>query len=83
MLHSQRGTGSSKGPHHTQSLETLFAHVPGLEVVVPSTPSDARSLLLAAIASPNPTVFLESKALYNLRGEVDGAELPHVDRRCR
>src|SRR5277367_7006084 len=51
------GTGKEQGPHHTQSLETLFAHVPGLEVVVPCTPNDARGLLLSAISSPRPTIF--------------------------
>jgi pyruvate/2-oxoglutarate/acetoin dehydrogenase E1 component len=60
----------STGPFHSQSPEAWFAHTPGLKVVVPATPFDAKGLLLAAIEDPNPVLFLEQKALYNLQGEV-------------
>lgn len=55
------------GPYHSQSLEALFSHIPGLKVVAPSTSDDAKRLLLGAIGDPNPVVFLEHKALYRQR----------------
>jgi pyruvate dehydrogenase E1 component beta subunit len=71
VLRTNGGAASGKGAQHSQSLETLFAQIPGLEVVVPSTPQDFYSLFLASVRSPNPTVFLEHKALYNHRGPLD------------
>jgi acetoin:2,6-dichlorophenolindophenol oxidoreductase subunit beta len=73
VVRSNGGAASGKAAQHSQSLETVFAHVPGLEVVVPAFPHDARALLRSAIASPNPTIFLEHKALYTTRGPVDDA----------
>lgn len=64
------GGGIFGGPTHSQSPEALFAHVVGLKVVIPSTPSDAKGLLLAAIEDPDPVIFLEPKRLYN--GPFDG-----------
>ena len=59
------------GPFHSQSKEAWFCHVPGLKVVVPATPRDAKGLLLAAIADPNPVIFFEHKYLYrSVRGSV-------------
>lgn len=60
----------STGPFHSQSPEAWFAHAPGLKIVIPTTPYDAKGLLLAAIEDPDPVLFLEQKALYNLRGRV-------------
>ncbi|RME43750.1 MAG: alpha-ketoacid dehydrogenase subunit beta [Chloroflexi bacterium] len=57
-------TWASAGPFHSQSPEAWFAHVPGLKVVIPSTPYDAKGLLKAAIRDPNPVVYLEQKYLY-------------------
>src|SRR5882757_5908638 len=68
------GGGISGGQTHSQSPEALFTHVAGLKTVVPSTPADAKGLLLAAIADPDPVIFLEPKRLYN--GPFDG----HHDR---
>ena len=66
------GSGRSTGPQHGQSLEAWFGHVPGLDVVMPTTPADARGLLKAAIRSDDPTIVMESLALWSVRGEVDG-----------
>lgn len=60
----------STGPFHSQSPEAWFVHTPGIKVVVPATAYDAKGLLLAAIEDPNPVLFLEQKALYNLREPV-------------
>lgn len=58
------GAGVGAGPFHSQSNEAWFTHVPGLKVVYPSTPEDAKGLLCAALADPNPVMFFEHKALY-------------------
>ncbi len=58
------GGGTGAGPFHSQSNEAWFTHVPGLKVVYPSTPHDAKGLLLAALADPNPVMYFEHKALY-------------------
>jgi len=76
VMRANHGAAMGKAAQHSQSLETIFAHVPGLEVVLPATPNDARALLRSAIASPNPTIFLEHKALYNLRGPLDDTPIP-------
>ncbi|UXW87752.1 alpha-ketoacid dehydrogenase subunit beta [Microbacterium azadirachtae] len=65
------GGGIGGVEHHCDSSEAYYAHTPGLTVVCPSTPQDAYSLLRAAIASPDPVVFLEPKKLYWTKGEVD------------
>ena len=65
------GGGIGAGPFHSQSPEAWFCHVPGLKVVVPGTPADAKGLLRAAIADPNPVLFFEHKMLYRaMRGPV-------------
>ena len=65
------GGGIGAGPFHSQSMEAWFCHVPGLKVVVPATPYDAKGLLLAAINDPNPVLFFEHKKLYrSIEGHV-------------
>lgn len=64
------GRGWGQGPTHSQNLQAWFAHIPGLKVVMPSTPESAKGLLLASIFDPNPVVFLEHRWLHNSVGEV-------------
>lgn len=67
-VRTQFGAGRSSGSQHSQSLEALLAHVPGLTVVMPSTPADAYGLLRAAIQDPNPVVFIENRLTYGMKG---------------
>lgn len=64
------GRGWGQGPHHSQSLQAWFAHVPGLKVVMPTTPHDAKGLLIASIEDNNPVIFIEHRWLYNITGRV-------------
>ncbi len=64
------GSGTGAAAQHSQSLEAWFAHVPGLKVLQPSTPHDAKGMLLAAIDDPNPVLIFEHKLLYKTRGHV-------------
>lgn len=64
------GGGFGGGPHHSQSVEGWFLNVPGIVLVAPSTPADAKGLLLASIENDNPIIFLEHKALYRIKGDV-------------
>ena len=68
------GAGARSGAHHSQSIESLLTNVPGLTIVAPSTPYDAKGLLKAAICASNPVVFLEHKLLYAKKGEVPEGE---------
>jgi pyruvate/2-oxoglutarate/acetoin dehydrogenase E1 component len=64
------GIGGNLGPQHSQSLHAWSSHIPGLKVVMPSTPVDAKNLMVAAIRDDNPVLFFEDRMLYNLRGDV-------------
>lgn len=68
------GAAHGVGAQHSQALEAIYAHVPGLKVVVPSTPADAKGLLKAAIRDDDPVVFIESEVMYGLRGPVPDGE---------
>ncbi|CEP67363.1 Thiamin diphosphate-binding fold [Moorella glycerini] len=68
------GSGRQQAAQHSQSLEVLYAHIPGLKVIMPSTPYDAKGLLKAAINDYNPVVFLEPRVLYFKKGEVPEQE---------
>ncbi|HEY3079055.1 MAG TPA: alpha-ketoacid dehydrogenase subunit beta [Chloroflexota bacterium] len=67
-------TGIGLAAQHSQSLEAWVVHVPGLKVVMPSTPADAKGLLKSAIRDPNPVVFFEKRLLYSVRGPVPDGE---------
>jgi len=72
-----RGPGGAAlqlGAQHSQSFESWYAHVPGLKVVMPGTPADAKGLLKSAIRDDNPVVFIEGEMLYNTKGEVPDGE---------
>lgn len=75
VIRAPYGGGIGGGLYHSQSVEHLFTHVPGLKVVIPSNPYDARGLLKSAIRDPNPVIFLEPKKGYRLiRGEMPETE---------
>src|SRR5487761_2224145 len=78
VIRTANGAGSRFGAQHSQSLENWAMAVPGLKVVPPSTPADAKGLLAAAIRDPDPVLFFEQKSLYGIKGEVPDDE--HVDR---
>jgi pyruvate dehydrogenase E1 component alpha subunit len=70
VLRLPGGSGTGAAAQHSESLEAWFVHVPGLKVVAPATPYDAKGLLLAALADDNPVIFVEHKLLYRTRGPV-------------
>jgi len=70
VLRAPSGGGTGAAAQHSQSLEAIFAHIPGLKVVTPSTPYDAKGLLKTAIRDDNPVIFLEQKLLYRTTGNV-------------
>lgn len=79
VIRAPYGGGIHAPEHHSESMEALFAHIPGIRVVIPSSPARAYGLLLAAVRDPDPVVFLEPKRIYRAsREEVadDGAALP-------
>ena len=64
------GRGWGQGPQHSQSLQAMFAQVPGLKVVMPTTPYDAKGMMIAAIEDPNPVLFIEHRWLHNIKDQV-------------
>jgi len=78
MIRIPFGGGIGGVEHHCDSSEAYYAHTPGLTVVSPSTPQDAYSMLRAAIASPDPVIFLEPKKLYWTKGEVDTSVVAEI-----
>ena len=69
------GRGWGQGPTHSQNLQAWFSHIPGLKVVMPTTPEDAKGMLLASIFDPNPVIFLEHRWLHNSIGEVPDGDI--------
>ena len=78
VLRAPAGSGTGAAGQHSQSPEAWIANIPGLKVVIPSTPCDAKGLLIASIYDPNPVVFLEQKLLYRTKGPVpeESYEIP-------
>jgi len=74
VIRTQGGAGRSSAPQHAQSLEAWFCHVPGLKVVMPSTPYDVKGLIKACIRDDDPIIFIEHKLLYNEKGPVPDEE---------
>lgn len=73
------GGGQQLAATHSQNLEVWYAHIPGLKVLAPSTPAEAKSMLTAAIRDDDPVIFLENLALYNVKGEVpDGEQVAEI-----
>jgi len=75
VLRTQGGGGAGAGAQHSKALDSMLAHIPGIKVVAPSTPADAKGMLKAAIRDDQPVVFLEHKLLYNTRGEVPDGDI--------
>jgi pyruvate/2-oxoglutarate/acetoin dehydrogenase E1 component len=76
VFRTQTGAGRSAGAQHSQSLEAMFAHIPGLKVVMPATVTDAHDLLVEAVRDPDPVVFVENRRLYGMRGSLGEDPLP-------
>jgi len=74
VLRTAGGSGTGAAEQHSQSLEAWVCHVPGLKVVIPSTPYDAKGLMKSSIRDPNPVVFIEQKLLYRRKGPVPDPE---------
>jgi pyruvate dehydrogenase E1 component beta subunit len=70
VIRGAGGAGGALGAQHSQSLEGQYAHIPGLKVMMPSTPKDAKGMLKTAIRDPDPVIFIEGEILYGLKGEV-------------
>jgi pyruvate dehydrogenase E1 component beta subunit len=79
VIRTPGGGGQQLAASHSQNIEVWYAHVPGLKVVAPATPADARALLTAAIRDDDPVIVLENLALYNTKGEVpDGEQVAEI-----
>lgn len=72
------GGGAQRGAQHSQMFESLYAHVPGLKVVMPATPYDAKGMLKSAVRDPDPVLFIEHELLYNVKGEVPDEDVEYA-----
>src|SRR2546428_1966155 len=70
VMRMPSGGGAQRGAQHSQMFESWYAHIPGLKVVMPATPYDAKGMLKAAVRDPDPVLFIEHELLYNVTGEV-------------
>lgn len=76
VIRTPGGGGQQLGATHSQNIELFYAFVPGMKVIAPSSPADAKALLLAAIRDDDPVLFLENLSLYNMKGEVPDDDTP-------
>jgi len=85
VIRTPSGSGTGAAEQHSQSLEAWFVHTPGMKVIAPSTPADAKGLLKTAIRDDNPVLFLEQKLLYRVKGEVPDGDytIPFGKAACR
>ncbi|RPJ11220.1 MAG: hypothetical protein EHM36_01890, partial [Deltaproteobacteria bacterium] len=74
VIRSQAGGGRGKGPQHSQYMEGILFHVPGIKIVAPSTPYDAKGLMKSAIRDDDPVLFIDNAFLYNMEGEIPEEE---------
>ncbi len=74
VIRGAGGAGGALGQQHSQSLEAQYVHIPGLKVMMPSTPKDAKGMLKTAIRDPDPVIFIESEILFGVKGEVPEEE---------
>ena len=74
VMRGPSGAAAQVAAQHSQAFESWYAHIPGLVVVMPSTPKDAKGLLKSAIRDDNPVIFMENEVLYNFKGEVPDEE---------
>ena len=83
VLRVSAGAGKGYGGQHSQTLESMFCHIPGLYVVYPATPYDAKGMLKSAIRDNNPVLFIESQGLYGMKGPVPEGDYLRSARRRR
>lgn len=74
VIRGPNGPAEFLASQHSQALQSFYAHIPGLKVVAPSTPYDAKGLLKSAIRDDNPVIFLEAELMYSWEGEVPAEE---------
>jgi pyruvate dehydrogenase E1 component beta subunit len=72
------GGGAQRGAQHSQMLESIYAHFPGIKVVIPATPYDAKGMLKSAVRDLNPVLFIEHELLYNVKGEVPDEDVEYI-----
>jgi pyruvate dehydrogenase E1 component beta subunit len=78
VIRTVSGGGAQRAAQHSQMFESLYAHIPGLKVVMPATPYDAKGMLKAAVRDPNPVLFIEHELLYNVKGEVPDEGVEYI-----
>ena len=83
MIRAVINRGGEQGAQHSQALHAMFMHVPGLKIVMPATPADAKGLLLAAVEDPNPVLYIDDRWLYGQSGPVPEELYRTPDRRSR
>jgi len=78
VIRMPAGGGAQRGAQHSQMLESWYAHIPGLKVVMPATPADAKGMLKSAIRDTDPVIFIEHELLYSVKGEVPDLDVDHI-----